>query len=150
MALFVYPEAAQIIAVTAVQLPYETGLLKLIKSDVALTPALTAADLAAIECDFTGYVPITFTALPSPYEDINYGGVSFQVPTQQFVTSNPTTVGNDVYGGWIETAAAALLMAFTFAAPFPMQNPNNALPLALVLNFFGSGQVYATINGIPV
>lgn len=149
MVSFIYPSSAQITAVTAIQLPYKTGLLKLFKSAIAFTPELTAADLTAIECDFTGYAAITFTTLPVPFLDGVRGGTSFQVPTQQFNTSNPTTVGNDVYGGWFETAANAILMAFAFAAPWPMQSPNSALPLDALLNFFGSNEVYVNISDIP-
>ena len=149
MATWIYPQSQQITAVTATQLPFVTGLLKLIKSSIALTPTLTAADLAAVECDFTGYAHVTFTALPAPYADSKYNGVSFDIPTQLFQVGSPVVTGNDVYGGWIEDSAHALLVAFLFNAPFPMQAAHVGMPLSLILNFYGSNQVYADIGDTP-
>lgn len=149
MAGFVFPTTSQLTAVGLLKTPYATGTMKLFKSALTLTEALVLADLTAIEADFTGYAPIDLTTLPAPYVDPVNGGVSFTIPTQQWDVGATPTVGNDIFGGWIETSGGALLMAWSIAAPFSMQSAGDSLPLELTFNYYGSNQVYATIAGVP-
>lgn len=149
MAGFLIPLIDQLRIVTAMQLPYKTGLLKLFKEAIVFDKSLDAAALAAIEADFTGYSAITLTTLPVPYADPNHGGISFQIPTQQWNTSATPTVLNNIYGGWIEDAGGLLLMAWQISNPVPMEVPHRALVLDQIVNQFGSNQVYISINGTP-
>lgn len=149
MAAFIFPTLEQIRVITANQLPYKTGLAKLFKSAITLTEALAAADLAAIEADFTGYAAITETTLPDVYVDENRGGVSFAIPTLQYNTGNAPVTGNDIYGGWFETAGGVLLMAWALDEPYAMQAINQSMPIDLIINMYGTNQVYVSVNGIP-
>jgi len=147
MAQVQYPTTEQLAAAAAIQTPFVTGKLKLIKATIALTPGMVAADLTAIECDFTGYVAKTLTALPAPYPDLVRGGVSWTQPTQTFAVGATPTVFNDVFGGWMEDSGGLLLQAFLFNAAIPMQAVGDALALELSPNFFGPGNLIATVNG---
>jgi hypothetical protein len=149
MATFVFPTADQIVAVTAEQVPYKTGLVKLLKSAIALTPELAEADCVAAEADFSGYSAIAFTTLPAPYIDAVHGGVSFTTLNANFATGDPTTIGNDIYGGWIEDAMGALLVAFEFENPVSMNVPSQEINLQITINRFGDGSFIVTINGVP-
>ena len=148
MVSFIFPSVEQIRIITAQQLPWKTGLCKLIKEAIPLVPSMVAADLDAVEADFSGYAAVTETTLPVPYADPQRGGFSFQIPTIQFNTANPTTVGNDIYGGWFEDSGGLLLMAFVLSNPVEMQTPNAALVLDILVNMFGTNQVYVNINDI--
>lgn len=149
MAGFIFPTSDQLAAVTLMKAPYATGLLKLFKEAIPFVPTLSAADLALIEADFTGYAAKTLTTLPEVYVDPVNGGVSFTIPTQQWNVGSTPTIGNDIFGGWIEDATGNLLMAWQIDSPYGMQNAGNSLPLELTLNFFGSNQVYVDIAGVP-
>lgn len=149
MANFIFPNTERIAAVTAIQTPFATGKIRLIQSPLTLTPGMNEADLVAVEADYTGYAAKTLTTLPAPYIDQVNGGVSFEIPTQQFDIGATPTVFNDIYGGWVEDSGANLLMAFTVINPYPMQGVGDALPLNLILNFFGSNQVYVLFAGVP-
>lgn len=149
MATFIYPNSALLDNVTAIQLDYKTGLVKLLKSAIVLTPDLDAAACAAAEADFSGYLAHTYTTLPAPFLDQNHDGVSFTCTTADFATADPTTVGNDIYGGWVEDAGGDLLVAFLFSTSYPMNAPHDQIPLELTLNYFGDGSFIATIGGVP-
>lgn len=150
MLTFLYPTLNQIAMVTAIQVDYATGLLKLVKSAITFSPGLTVADLTAIEADFSGYTAKTLTTLPVPYIDVVNGGISFTIPTQQWTrTLGSPDVGNDIFGGWIENAGGDLLMAWGINPSWGMQNVNDALPLEVTLNFFGTNELYLSIGGVP-
>jgi hypothetical protein len=150
MLTFLYPTLNQLAMVTAIKTPYATGLLKLVKSAITFTPALTVADLTAIEADFSGYAPITLTTLPPAYLDIVNGGVSFTIPTVQWTrTLGTPDVGNDIWGGWIENAGGDLLMAWGITPTWGMQDVHDALPLEVTFNFFGTNNLYLSIAGMP-
>lgn len=149
MANFIYPNSELLDVVTAIQLPFKTGLVKLLKEAITLAPDLDQATCAASEADFSGYLAHTYTTLPAPFLDQNHGGVSFTCTTADFATADPTTVGNDIFGGWVEDAGGALLVAFLFANSYSMNAPNDQIPLELTLNFFGDGSFIATIGGVP-
>lgn len=149
MAGFIFPTANQLAAVTLMKTPYATGKLKLFKSAIPFVPTLAAADLDAIEADFTNYAAIVLSTLPAAYVDPVAGGVSFTIPTQQWDVDPTPTVGNDIFGGWIETSAGLLLMAWQLDSPYAMQLAGQSLALELTLNFFGSNQVYVDIGGVP-
>lgn len=149
MAQFLFTQVQQIRVLTANQLPYKTGLSKLFKSAIVFNQFLAAADFAAIEADFSGYAALTETTLPNPYPDQTNGGVSFEVPTIQYQVADPVVVGNDIYGGWFESSAGVLLMAWQLLSPWPMQNALDALPLNLILNMYGSNDVKVLIGGVP-
>jgi hypothetical protein len=145
----IIPVAEQIVVVTGLQTPYATGVIRLVKTAVLLTPNLVKADLTAVECDYSGYAAKTLTAVDLPYPD-PAGGVSFAVPTQQFqVTVATPQVPNDVYGGWIEDADGNLLIAWMFTTPIQMAFPPQAIPLTLILTFFGQTLLTAVVGGVP-
>lgn len=144
-----FDQVQQLRVITANQLPWKTGLCKLFKSTIAFTPFLAAADFAAIECDFSGYAAFTETTLPNPYPDPVNGGVSFEVPTIQYQCADPVVISNDVFGGWFESSAGVLLMAFLLPTPFPMNAPLVALPLNIIVNMYGSNDVKVLIGGDP-
>jgi hypothetical protein len=149
MAGFVYPQVEQLHLISLLKTQMATGILKLFKSAIAFGPGIAQADLAAIECDFTGYAAITLTTLPAAFVDPINQGVSFQIPTVQWTCSNPLTVANAVYGGWIEDSTNVLLMAWQINVPWQMGQPSQALPLDLLINMYGTNQVYVNIQGQP-
>lgn len=151
MVSYLYTNVELLRIIVAEQLPYKTGLAKLFQSQIAFNPLLAQADFDAIECDFTGYAAITETTLPDPYLDNVRGGVSFQVPTLQYNTGNAPVTGNDVWGGWFETAGGVLLCAWQLAVSKPMNAIDQSLPIDLIINFNGNAgnQVYVSINGVP-
>jgi hypothetical protein len=144
-----YPTAEEIAFVTAIQTDFLTAELHLVKALVPLLPGMVTADLSAQEADFSGYAAITLATMPDPFVDGVLGGVSFSMPTRQFNTASPTTIPNDIYGGWLETTGGLLIVAFMFPSSFPMQVPFSSLGLELLWNFFGTGDVLASINGQP-
>lgn len=148
MAQYIFTQVQMLRVLTANQLPWKTGLCKLFKEAITFTPFTVAADLAAIEADFTGYAAVTETTLPDPYPDQVNGGVSFEVPTIQFQVDDPATVGNDIYGGWFESSAGVLLGAFSLLTPWAMQNALDALPLNLIVNMYGSNDIKVNIAGV--
>lgn len=149
MAGFMYPLVEQLHLIGLLKTQMATGVLGLIKSPITFTPGLAEADFAAIEADFTGYARITLTTLPAAFSDPINGGVSFQIPTQQWTTSSSVTVANAIYGGWIEDSTGLLLMAWQINVPWQMGQPNVALPLDLLVNQYGSNQVLVSIQGTP-
>ncbi len=149
MAGYLFNMVERLRVITANQLPYKTGLAKLFKTPIVFNQGMVAADLVAIECDFTGYVAVTETTLPAPYVDPSRGGVSFQVPTLNYATGSPLVTGNDVCGGWFETAGGVLLMAWQIDIPWPMQVIDMAMPVDLIVNMYATNQVYVSINGVP-
>lgn len=149
MVSFIFTNVELLRIITAEQLPYKTGLAKLFQAQIVFNQFLAAADFDAIECDFTGYAAITETVLPDPYVDPVRGGFSFQVPTLQYNTGAAPVTGNDVWGGWFETAAGVLLCAWQLPVSKPMNAIDQSLPIDLIVNLGGTNQVYISINGVP-
>jgi hypothetical protein len=151
MAQFVYPTLAQIELVNLLKVPFATATIHLCSSQVTLTPTLQLAALTAAEATFTGYAAVTLTAIPAAYSDPVNGGISNAIPLTQFNTASPYTVGNDIWGGWIEDAASNLLVAWMTSAAWGMQGAGNSLPLNLLLNFFGltGNALYVSYGDTP-
>jgi len=76
--------------------------MKLFQNNITPNQNTLLAELT--EADFTGYVEATLTVWGDPYTDVINGGVSITAPSHQFVTTDPTTIPNTIYGYWIETA----------------------------------------------
>jgi hypothetical protein len=148
VAQFVYPTAAELELVNLLKVPFATATINLVNSQLALTPGLTLAELTAIEATFTGYAAITLTAIPAAYYDQRNGGISQAIPLSQFNTASPYTIGNDIWGGWMQDAAGNLLMAWQTSAAWAMSGVGDSLPLQIVLNFFGTGAVYVSYGDI--
>jgi hypothetical protein len=146
---WIYPLSQQIAATTAIQTPFLTGKMRLFASAIAFTPLLTEAELVAIEATFTGYAAVVYTTLPAPYPDGVNGGASFLIPSTTFAVGATPTVGNDIYGGWVENAAGALLWAWQTQNPFSLNVALQQLNVEVVLNFFGNGNAYVQYNGVP-
>jgi hypothetical protein len=146
MAQLLYPLAAEIVSVTAVQLPFKTGTVALFKEAITFGPFLTEADLAAIEANFTGYARKTLTTLPAAFPDAQNGGASFVLPTQSFAVGSTPTVFNDIFGGWIEDSSANLLFAFQLTSPWGMNEALVALNLEVLFNFFGNNLVLGSVS----
>jgi hypothetical protein len=146
VAQLLYPQAAEIVSVTAIQLPFKTASVGLFKETIAFGPFLAEADLVAIEANFTGYTRKTLTTLPAAFPDQQNGGASFVLPTQSFAVGSTPTVFNDIYGGWMEDSSANLLFAFQLATPWPMNEALVALNLDALFNFFGNNLTLGTVT----
>lgn len=73
----------------------------LIKEPLTPTPGIEVADLEAIEADYTGYAAVTVDPVGEAWIDEDGNGVlSFQ--GAHFQPTTPTTVGNTIYGWWLE------------------------------------------------
>ena len=146
MAQSIYPTASQIELVNLLKVPFATGVIHLFSSPIAFNLNLTVAELTAIEATFTGYAAITLTAIPAAYADPINGGISQAIPLSQFNTASPYTIGNNIFGGWMDDATGNLLFAWQTATGWAMSAAFQSLPLAIVLNYFGLGanQVYVT------
>lgn len=150
MAQYAYPTLAQVEMVNLLKVPYATGIIHLTSSIFVPGPNTTLADLTAIEATFTGYSPVTLTAIPAAYIDPINGGISQAIPLAEFSTASPYTVGNTVYGGFITDAAGPNLLAcWNVPAGWNMTGADQSLPLQLVFNFFGTGAVYVSYGNIP-
>lgn len=145
----IFPQSEELTMAAAIKTPFATGLLGLVTTSIPLVPGLNEATMAAAEATFTGYARKTLTVLPAAYPDPVRGGVSFTIPTQQWNVGSPATIGNDIWGGWIEDAGGNLLWAWILGTPFPMQAALSAMGVEITLNFFGNGANGLTINGQP-
>lgn len=116
----------------AIQTLLAVSFIKLFKNDVTPNVTTLIGDLEV--ADFTGYVEQTVTAWGEPYLDAINGGVSLTAPSHQFVTTDPTTVPNTIYGYWVEDATGKLIQCGRFDDPIPMGFPNDAIPLMVTLN----------------
>lgn len=123
--------------------------LDLLKAPVTLDGNLTVAGCVAQIADFTGYAQVALTVPPLPYPDLVQGGVSLTLPTMNFVCSNPTTVGNNIYGFYITRTGVTAYPAFAclFNQYIPMNNPAEQLNLEVSINFFGAQGILCTVNG---
>ena len=149
MLTWIFPQAEQVAAVTAIQLPFVTSTVHLFMTPISWTPQLTLAQLTAIEANFSGYVATTLAALPVPFVDQVQGGVSWIVPTQNFAVNGSPAEGNDIFGGWFESNTNGVLLAWQTQVPWSMQNALQALPVEVLVNFFGQGKVTVQYAGIP-
>lgn len=148
MAAYIFPTAQQLDIVAAEQALLANATLHLFQGPIAFNEAITAADLQAIEANFSAYANIAIGSLPQAYVDPVNGGVSFTVPTKQWNrTLGTPDVGNNIYGGWIQTAGGDLYMAWQINDGWGMQNVGDSLPLELTLNSFGTNAVYVSIAG---
>ncbi len=92
----------------------------------------TRVELLAAECDFTGYVAggVEITAFLAPLL-APAGGSSIDWPTVQFAAAAPYTVGNNVGGWWVETAAGVLIACGTFpGGGIPVGAAGQGFPLS--------------------
>lgn len=104
----------------------------------AITPSIatTRTELVAAEADYTGYtaggaaLAAWFDALANPL-----GGFSIDSAKVQFAPAAPYTVGNNIGGFWVETAAGDLIMIASFQAPIPMSAAGNGFPVSASLIF---------------
>lgn len=119
----------------AIRTALAAGHIKLFKSTLTPDPSTPLADFLAAECDFTGYSAIAVANWNTPIlSDVS--GFEIGMPLVQFITSNPTTVGNLV-GGWfyVDAANAVPVIFGSFASAVPMQVPFSGIPLAPRLVF---------------
>ena len=119
----------------AVRAALAAGHIKLFKSTLTPDPSTPLADFISNECDFTGYAAIAVADWNLPIlSDVS--GFEIGMPLVQFMTDNPTTVGNLV-GGWFyeDTGNATAVVFGTFASPVPMEVPFAGIPLAPRLVF---------------
>lgn len=149
MATFEYPTEALRRLATLTKGDYATATIRLTKEAIPLGPNLTVADLEPLECDYTGYVARAISSMPDFYIDPNAGGVSSASAEFLFATSDPTTVGNDVVGVWVENTGGDLIWAANFSAPYAMQNPGDAMPFSFIVNMWGDDSILILVNGRP-
>lgn len=94
------------------------GTIDLYQNDITPTPDTVVGDLDV--ATFTGYAQVTLTTFSAPYLNADGAGAVL-TPLAQFNTAAPYTVGNVVYGYWIEDVDGALLLAGRFPnAPITM------------------------------
>lgn len=119
----------------AVRTALAAGHIKLFKSTLTPDPSTPLADFVAAEADFTGYAAIAVANWNVPIlSDIS--GFQIGMPLVQFITANPTTVGNEIGGWFYEDAANAVPVIFgIFGTSVPMEVPFAGIPLAPVLTF---------------
>lgn len=150
---WIYPNSELIALIASTRTLFATSLMKLTKAQIALSRTTVLADLTAVEADFTGYAAITLAAVGTSFFDGVRGGVSFSVPTQQWTVGAAPVTPNTVYGGWFESAAGALLLAWQIQDGYPMVATNDSLNLETLLNFYNSAQSYdavMSINNVPI
>lgn len=94
------------------------GTMDLFQNDITPTPDTLIADLDV--ATFTGYAQVTLTTYSAPY--LNAAGAgAILTPLAQFNTASPFTIGNVVYGYWIEDVDGLLVLAGRFPnAPIAM------------------------------
>lgn len=107
--------------------------VKLFQNNVVVSITTVKADLTL--ATFTGYTDQTVTATGDPYIDPVNGGISITLPSHQFTTGDPTTIGNTIYGWWLELSGGDIILAGNFDTPINMTEPFQAIPLMLTLNF---------------
>lgn len=136
MSNLAYPHAGALKVAATVQTLMAMSKIRLFKSNLTITPSIDEAALVAAECDYDGYVALTVTAFLAPYLD-PAGGASIQSGTQQFQYGPVGTppVINQVYGFWVETAAAVPILAGSFDNPVSMAQIGDAIPISVVLNY---------------
>lgn len=132
MAAPVITTEGRIVLETAMLLPFTTGFIKLFKNNI--TPNLSTLVADFTEADFTGYVKQTLSAPVGPFIDPINGGVSIKLGDHLFVTTSPLTVGNTIYGWWVEDASGNLIAAQAFDTPYVISAFPQAIPLSVTFN----------------
>lgn len=135
MDVILYTNQGAAFVAALVQTALASSKLKLYKSGLTLTPATTQAELAAAECDFTGYTTggETITAWLAPILAPE-GGYAIQSPLEQWIVG-ATPTGNIVGGWWVEETGGAVIVAAQFATPVPMEVTGQGLPISVRLVF---------------
>ena len=131
-----YPKEGALALAAAIRTLMAVSFVKLFKNDIPITVDTTAADLAAAEADYDGYVPKTVTAYNPPYLDPQ-GGATTSSGYEQFdygpVGTPPVT--NNILGLWGEDAGGKAIIIFKFDAPIPMNEIGDSVPASILLNF---------------
>lgn len=91
--------------------PWVDVAVKLFKGDFTPSPAMTLAELDAIEADFDGYVAEVLTALfGNPYVNLA-GKISMDAGTTADFNSSGGTTPNDIYGWYMTDDGGTVLIA---------------------------------------
>lgn len=107
--------------------------VRLFSNDITLSPGTVKSDM--VECLFGGYVIKTITALLPAYLDPD-GGASAQIATQQWDSDG--TVGEVVYGAWLETSGSTGVVAdATNASPINIEDVAHGLTTGDVVTVVG-------------
>ena len=116
-----FPNSYTLIDVTAKRADLALSVVKLFQSGFVPTPATVAADLDAVEADYSTYAPETITAWLPPVGAVG-GGNQITAPTTQFELAAAPAVPNTIGGYWIELAAGDVVLIRQFDTPVPMVN----------------------------
>src|SRR5262245_12981921 len=102
-----------------------TAECHLFKFGFTPTPVNVAADFAAQECDYDGYVDQTVAAWHDPELNgiLGYMIYATAVLTFAWVSAGPD-VGNQVGGYWVQDAAGKVRAYVIFANPFTLAGPD--------------------------
>jgi hypothetical protein len=153
MASFVFPPEEQLSEVTlALAANLATYKVRLLQTSVPLSPVPTLATLATNEANFTGYAAVSETVPPVPYPDLVQGGCAWTSPNVNFAVGASPTVGNQIYGFWVEypdSGPTGLYLVALFNQPVAMIDALDQLNLQFSLNYFGSEGLIVTVNGQP-
>jgi hypothetical protein len=130
-----YTNAGALYVAGVMQLELALCKLKLFKAgEITLSAGTTKAELDAAECDFTGYAAKTVTAMTDPLL-FPGGGASISTGTVQFAAGAPPITANLVGGGWLETAAGEVLMAWQYETPRGVAGVGDGVPVEQILVF---------------
>lgn len=102
------------------------SVLHLFKAGFTPTPTTTLAELAAQECDFDGYIPLTIATWHDPV----LAGVAFAIyaPTQTFLWEfDVDAVGNQVGGSYLVLSTGELYSYTIFDPTRPCMGPDQAI-----------------------
>ena len=126
----VYPKEAQLRILTVLKTELmDAGEMALFSNDITPDVNTVVADLT--EATFTGYARATLTTWLAARLNTALEGVQTS-PLAAFAAAAPFTVGEDVYGGWIEDSNGDLILMFRFDnAPIPMAAVGNAIVVAV-------------------
>ena len=131
------PNAATLFLAGLTQAELALSKLRLwVDGEISPSIATTRAELIAAEAAYTGYtaggevLTAWFDPLFNPI-----GGASIDSEKVQFQTATPYTVGENIGGWWVETAAGDVIVIGTFDEPIPMSGAGAGFPMSASIVF---------------
>jgi hypothetical protein len=99
------------------------------------TPTNLSAVSNFTEADFTGYSDVATTGFSTPSWQSQGAAVAWSEPMAVFTTASPYTVGQTIYGYWVDsgTMTPVLIGAERFTAPIPMIGVGNQIIISAPL-----------------
>jgi hypothetical protein len=129
-----FPRAGNIWLAGVIQGELVNSKIRLFQDSLVTSVNTTRAELVAAEADYTGYAAIVLAAWGDPYSP-PIGGAAINSPESQFMPTDPVTVGNNIGGAWIETAAGDLVIIDQFPESVAIALPTDAIPLLEIIRW---------------